>query len=117
MLASHDSLTGALNRGAFEQRLEAEVARTQRTDAPLALVVFDVDHFKSINDRFGHAAGDDALRAIGDAVSGGMRRSDVFGRLGGEEFALLLPETDMAGAAVVADKLRNGLARRAAGAP
>jgi diguanylate cyclase (GGDEF)-like protein len=117
VMASHDSLTGALNRGAFEQRLDAELARAQRSGTALALVVFDVDHFKSINDRFGHAAGDDALREIGDAVSGGMRRSDVFGRLGGEEFALLLPDTDMAGAAVVADKLRHGLARRAAGAP
>ena len=117
LLASHDSLTGALNRGAFEQRLEDELARSQRTGAPLALVVFDVDHFKSINDRFGHAAGDDALRDIGRAVSGAMRRSDVFGRLGGEEFALLLPETDMAGAAVAADKLRRRLADRAAGGP
>ena len=68
-LASHDSLTGALNRGAFEQRLDAELARTQRTDSPLALVVFDVDHFKAINDSFGHAAGDAALRAIGDEVA------------------------------------------------
>ena len=113
MLASHDSLTGALNRGAFEQRLDAELARAQRTGTTLALVVFDVDHFKSINDRFGHAAGDDALREIGGAVCGGMRRSDVFGRLGGEEFALLLPDTEMAGAAVVADKLRRSLAERA----
>jgi diguanylate cyclase (GGDEF)-like protein len=106
-LASHDSLTGALNRGAFEQRLDAELARSQRTGAPLSLVVFDVDHFKAINDSYGHAAGDQALRGIGDAVHGSMRRSDVFGRLGGEEFGLMLPDTDMAGAAVVADKLRH----------
>jgi diguanylate cyclase (GGDEF)-like protein len=116
-LASHDSLTGALNRGAFEQRLDGELARAQRTGTSLALVVFDVDHFKSINDRFGHAAGDDALREIGDAVCSGMRRSDVFGRLGGEEFALLLPDTDMAGAAVVADKLRGSLSQRVVGGP
>jgi diguanylate cyclase (GGDEF)-like protein len=116
-LASHDSLTGALNRGAFEQRLDAELARSRRTGTPLALVVFDVDHFKSINDRFGHAAGDDALRGIGDAVGGGLRRSDVFGRLGGEEFALLLPDTDMGGAAIVADKLRVRLSDRAAAGP
>ena len=69
-LASHDSLTGALNRGAFEQRLDAETARAERTGAPLALVVFDVDHFKAINDSYGHAAGDAALRGIGDAVTG-----------------------------------------------
>jgi two-component system cell cycle response regulator len=112
-LASHDSLTGALNRGAFEQRLDAELARVWRTGTPLSLVVFDVDHFKSINDRYGHAAGDDALRGIGDAVNSGMRRSDVFGRLGGEEFALLLPDTDLAGAATVADKLRLRFAEKA----
>ena len=112
-LASQDSLTGALNRGAFEQRLDAELSRTRRTEAPLALVVFDVDHFKAINDSFGHAAGDAALRAIGHEVAGAMRCSDVFGRLGGEEFGLVLPDTDIAGAAVVADKLRRRLSRAA----
>jgi diguanylate cyclase (GGDEF)-like protein len=108
-LASRDSLTGALNRGAFEQRLDAELARAGRAAAPLALVGFDVDHFKSINDSFGHAAGDQVLRGISDAVSGSLRRSDVFGRLGGEEFGLLLPETEAQGAATVADKLRRML--------
>ena len=101
-LASHDSLTGALNRGAFEQRMDAELARARRAATPLSLVVFDVDHFKRLNDSFGHAAGDAALRAIGELVASGMRRSDVFGRLGGEEFGLLLPDTDIAGAATVA---------------
>ena len=85
-LASHDSLTGALNRGAFEQRLESELARARRSSTALSLVIFDVDHFKRLNDSFGHAAGDAALRGIGDVVAAGMRRSDVFGRLGGEEF-------------------------------
>jgi diguanylate cyclase (GGDEF)-like protein len=114
-LASHDSLTGALNRGAFEQRLEAELARARRTGAPLSLVIFDVDHFKAINDSFGHAAGDAALRGIGDVVASGMRRSDVFGRLGGEEFGLLLPDTDANGAATAADKLRLRLSAPSAG--
>ena len=109
-LASHDSLTGALNRGAFEQRLDAELARASRNRTDLSLVIFDVDHFKRLNDSFGHAAGDAALRAIGDIVATGMRRSDVFGRLGGEEFGLLLPDTGIAGAAAVADKLRLNLA-------
>jgi diguanylate cyclase (GGDEF)-like protein len=108
-LASRDSLTGALNRGAFEQRLDAELARTERLASPLALVVFDVDHFKAINDSFGHAAGDQVLCGISDAVAGSLRRSDVFGRLGGEEFGLLLPDTDAQGAATVADKLRRML--------
>ena len=95
-LASHDSLTGALNRGAFEQRMDAELARARRNSTVLALVVFDVDHFKRLDDSFGHASGDAALRGIGDVVASGMRRSDVFGRLGGEEFGLLLPDTDIA---------------------
>jgi len=114
-LASHDSLTGALNRGAFEQRLDAELARARRSQAPLSLVIFDVDHFKRLNDSFGHAAGDAALRGIGDVVAAGMRRSDVFGRLGGEEFGRLLPDTGIAGAATVADKLRRRLAAPTAG--
>ena len=78
-------------------------------------MIFDVDHFKALNDSFGHAAGDAALRGIGDVVASGMRRSDVFGRLGGEEFGLLLPDTDVEGAATVADKLRLRLAAPAAG--
>ncbi len=114
-LASHDSLTGALNRGAFEQRLDAELARARRSSTDLSLVIFDVDHFKRLNDSYGHAAGDAALRAIGDVVTAAMRRSDVFGRLGGEEFGLLLPDTGIAGAATVADKLRRRLAAPTAG--
>jgi len=115
LLASHDSLTGALTRGAFEQRIDAELARAQHGATPLSLVIFDVDHFKAINDSFGHAAGDAALRGIGDIVAAGMRRSDVFGRLGGEEFGLLLPDTGIVGAAAVADKLRRRFAAPAAG--
>jgi diguanylate cyclase (GGDEF)-like protein len=114
-LASHDSLTGALNRGAFEQRLEEELARARRSTTSLSLVIFDVDHFKRLNDSFGHAAGDAALRSIGDTVASAMRRSDVFGRLGGEEFGLLLPDTGIEGAANVADKLRLRLAAPTAG--
>jgi diguanylate cyclase (GGDEF)-like protein len=108
-LAIHDSLTGALNRGAFEQRLEAELARTERLAAPCALVVLDVDHFKRINDTRGHAAGDSALRSLAVAVGGAKRRSDVFGRVGGEEFALVLPDTGLDGARRFAEKLRAAL--------
>ena len=110
-LASHDSLTGALNRGAFEQRLDAELARARRSQTPLSLVIFDVDHFKRLNDSFGHAAGDAALRGIGDVVAAGNAPLGRFGRLGGEEFGLLLPDTAIAGAATVADKLRRRLGR------
>ena len=108
-LATHDSLTGALNRGAFEQRLEAELARTERVAAPCALVVLDIDHFKRINDTLGHAAGDTALRALADAVRTAKRRSDVFGRIGGEEFAVVLPDTGLGGATTFAEKLRRSL--------
>ena len=113
-LATHDSLTGALNRGAFEQRLESELARSDRIAAPCALVVLDVDHFKRINDSGGHAAGDRALRSLAQAVRRAKRRSDVFGRIGGEEFALVLPDTGIEGAAVFAEKLRTSL-RKAMG--
>ena len=116
-LASHDSLTGALNRGAFEQRLDAELARSRASTRRSRSSSSTSTTSSRINDRFGHAAGDDALRGIGDAVSGGMRRSDIFGRLGGEEFGLVLPDTDMAGAAIVADKLRVRLAARDAAGP
>ena len=95
--------------------MDAELARASRTSSALSLVVFDVDHFKRLNDSFGHAAGDAALRGIGDIVASDMRRSDVFGRLGGEEFGLLLPDTDIAGAAKVADKLRRRLSAPAPG--
>ena len=78
--ASHDSLTGALNRGAFEERVESEVIRARRARAPLAIVVFDLDHFKRINDSFGHAAGDAVLRGVGDLIARSKRRSDAFGR-------------------------------------
>jgi len=108
-LAIHDSLTGALNRGAFEQRLEAELARTDRIASPCALVVLDVDHFKRLNDTQGHAAGDAALRALALAVADAKRRSDIFGRIGGEEFAVVLPDTGLVGATAFAQKLREAL--------
>jgi diguanylate cyclase (GGDEF)-like protein len=108
-LATHDSLTGALNRGAFEQRLEAELSRTARMAAPCALVVLDVDHFKRVNDTHGHAAGDRALRALALAATAAKRRSDILGRIGGEEFAVVLPDTSLAGAGAFAEKLRVSL--------
>jgi len=108
-LATRDSLTGALNRGAFEQRLEAELARTARMAAPCALVVLDVDHFKRVNDTHGHAAGDRALRALALAATAAKRRSDILGRIGGEEFAVVLPDTSLAGAGAFAEKLRVSL--------
>ena len=114
-LASHDSLTGALNRGAFEQRMDAELARARRSSTVLALVVFDVDHFKRLNDSFGHAAGDAALRGIGDVVAS---RHAALGRLRPPRrrgVRPAAPDTDISGAAAVADKLRRSLAVPMAG--
>jgi diguanylate cyclase (GGDEF)-like protein len=108
--AAIDPLTRALNRGAFEDRLESEVARASRAGADCALLVLDVDHFKRINDSHGHAAGDEALRRLAACVDGAMRRSDVFARIGGEEFAVILPDTNAAGAIVLADHLRRCIA-------
>lgn len=89
-LASHDDLTGALNRRSFMQLLEAERARLGRAPQPFSVALLDLDHFKSINDRHGHLAGDAVLKALCGVVGGALRGTDVFARYGGEEFVLLL---------------------------
>ena len=106
VLARTDSLTGILNRGAFEARAKEEVSRSIRFGQPLATVMMDIDHFKDINDRFGHALGDDALRSFVKLVSGQLRTCDVLGRWGGEEFALMLPSTTARAAFEVAERIR-----------
>jgi diguanylate cyclase (GGDEF)-like protein len=105
-LAYTDSLTGVANRARFLTLAEREVARALRYGRPLALLVLDVDHFKRINDSFGHLAGDTALKDLGRALAGSVRASDVVGRLGGEEFAVVLPETGSAAARELAERLR-----------
>jgi diguanylate cyclase (GGDEF)-like protein len=106
-LASTDSLTLLANRRQFFVRLEAEVHRARRLSQPLALVLFDLDYFKSINDAHGHAVGDSVLREVGKLLSGSVREWDLAARLGGEEFALILPATDLEGAREVADRVRR----------
>jgi diguanylate cyclase (GGDEF)-like protein len=106
VLATRDPLTGALNRRAFSDHLDAEVARAGRAGGACAVAVLDVDHFKTINDRFGHAAGDRALERMADLIASRVRRGDAFGRLGGEEFAVLLAGSDAGGAAHFAEDLR-----------
>ncbi|WP_253037908.1 diguanylate cyclase [Cupriavidus neocaledonicus] len=101
-LAETDALTGLANRRVFAARFAAE----QR---PIAVVMLDIDHFKSINDRWGHASGDVVLRAVADALRGGARKDDLPARLGGEEFAVLLPNTGVGDAAAVAEHLRQRL--------
>ena len=106
-LALHDSLTGAVNRRGYMDRL----AQAQQQQALLSLVMIDIDHFKRINDRHGHAAGDGVLREVAARLRRQMRGADLLGRLGGEEFALLLPATDLAGALAQAELARQALRR------
>ena len=104
-----DGLTGLPNRRAIEDTLKRMVAQADRAAGPLGVVLFDLDHFKQVNDLFGHEKGDEVLSAVGVTVTSSLRTSDFAGRYGGEEFILLLPETDAEGAAIVAEKLRVAL--------
>jgi diguanylate cyclase (GGDEF)-like protein/putative nucleotidyltransferase with HDIG domain len=107
----HDSLTGLLNRRALEEQLAAEVERATRSGSPLTVMVGDVDSFRTLNQRLGHDAGDGALRLLARDVQKWKRRIDVAARIGGEEFALLLPDTDERGAFIVAERLRRATHR------
>jgi diguanylate cyclase (GGDEF)-like protein len=100
----HDALTGLLNRRAFDERLEAEMARARRHGGRLVVCLVDLDRFKAVNDAYGHAAGDDVLRAVAGHLEC-VREEDAVFRLGGDEFALLLVEPQGDGAAVVADRI------------
>ncbi len=109
--ALSDPVTGLPNRKAVDERLEQEFSRWQRFQQPLSLLLWDIDHFKQINDRFGHQAGDKALQVISQVLRSGIREIDFVGRYGGEEFVMLLPGTDLAGAMKVAEKLREAVKR------
>jgi len=102
-----DALTGLLNRRGFLEKGGAEIDRSCRSGKPLCVVMADVDHFKRINDRHGHAAGDVALQGLASLLRGTLRSQDLVGRWGGEEFILLLPETDVYGASQVAELIRR----------
>ena len=105
-----DELTGLANRRRFMEVVELELKRAERFQSPLGLLLVDLDDFKLVNDRFGHGTGDEVLRALSDVFRESLRDVDLAARLGGEEFAVLLPETDYPGAAGVAERLRAGLA-------
>ena len=109
-LATIDSLTGIYNRRHFMVSAEAEWSRFHRYHRPLSMLMVDIDHFKSINDRYGHAVGDEAIKFVALACKQDLRGSDMVGRVGGEEFALVLPETDRAQAAIVAERIRERVA-------
>lgn len=102
-----DGLTGCFRRKHALEVIDTELRRTRRSQQPLSLVMFDLDHFKEINDRYGHLAGDAVLAAVGSRMNAVLRGSDVKCRYGGEEFLILLPETPPAGARHVADTLRR----------
>jgi diguanylate cyclase (GGDEF)-like protein len=108
--AERDDLTGLLNRRAFHQQLDALVHEARRSSRPLGLVVIDVDHFKQVNDQHGHQAGDAALVAVADALGDSVRECDVVARVGGEEFALLLPDTEPDAGLAIADRARHRVA-------
>ncbi|MGE0357777.1 MAG: diguanylate cyclase [Burkholderiales bacterium] len=113
MQAHTDSLTGLANRRRFFEMAEAELARARRYDAPLSMLMLDIDHFKEVNDTHGHRAGDRVLQSLARTCLGVLRNVDVVGRVGGEEFAILLPETGLEGARDVAERLREAVERSA----
>ena len=111
-LSRHDGLTGLLNRRAIEEALDAQMQRSRRSGEVFALMMLDIDHFKAINDHYGHAVGDLALKHAALLLHGGLREVDRLGRYGGEEFLLLLPGLPLAQAQPVAERLRENLAAR-----
>src|SRR5208337_1683677 len=105
--ASTDPLTGAMNRIRIEERARFELMRSDRYGNKLSLLMIDLDHFKKVNDTYGHSAGDKVLKGFCDIARGLLRSIDILGRWGGEEFVALLPETSLAGAKIVAERLRS----------
>jgi diguanylate cyclase (GGDEF)-like protein len=105
-LATTDHLTGLANRRRFYQELERQIANARRHKIPLSLLLLDLDEFKQVNDRHGHQRGDDVLRAVGDAIASRLRAGDLPARIGGDEFAVLLPHTTYVEALTLASELR-----------
>jgi len=109
-LATTDALTGLSNYRHFHELLTLEVQRARRMDYPIGLIIMDLDHFKLVNDRHGHPIGDATLRQVAEQLRKRLRRTDVVGRIGGEEFAAILPGDSLAEVAIVAEKLRRAVA-------
>lgn len=108
-LATSDPLTGVMNRRAMVKQIEFELARANRFDTSMAILLIDVDHFKSYNDRMGHVLGDQALKALAQSLKENVRKVDTVARFGGEEFCVILPQTDKEGAEIVAQKICDGV--------
>ncbi len=111
-LAAHDELTGVSSRRALMEAIERDISRAARRNVPLAMLMIDLDHFKQINDRHGHLVGDDVLRDIAARIRGRLRRYDLFGRYGGEEFIAVLEDTGRDAAAAVAEDIRRSVSDR-----
>ena len=109
-LVTTDQLTGAYTRRYVFEQMERKAAAKARHGTPLSVIMLDLDHFKSVNDRYGHPVGDRALQAVARAVTGQLREGDILARIGGEEFLVLLPMTDQAAAMQLAERLRQTLA-------
>lgn len=109
-IAMSDGLTGAMTRRGWVEMAEKEIARSSRYGTEAAIIMFDVDHFKAVNDTYGHPAGDTVLRTLTQRCLAELRKSDSLGRIGGEEFAVLLPNTNQADAAGLAERLRRRFA-------
>ena len=108
-VSSRDVLTGLYNRWYVIEKIDSEINRALRHGSPMSVLMLDLDHFKRINDTWGHAAGDEVLKAIGKLLKDSCRVYDVPGRYGGEEFCIVLPETRMGNTAVVAERIRQRL--------
>ncbi len=107
-----DALTDIHNKRFLMEYLERELARSARFHRPLALVMFDIDHFKTINDQMGHLAGDFTLRELAACVKAGVRKEEEFARYGGDEFVVILPETTREGALTFAERIRSGVEQK-----
>lgn len=105
--ATHDSLTELLNRKAIFSALDRELSRMRRTGEPVSLIMADLDHFKLVNDRYGHRAGDEVLIEAAKRMSSCLRPYDIIGRIGGEEFLVVVPECETPGGVVVAERIRE----------
>lgn len=108
-LSMTDRLTSLLNRATWENLVDAEFERFRRYKQNTSLVMFDIDAFKSVNDRYGHLAGDEVLKQLAKTVKGLLRQSDSLGRYGGEEFGIILPETDVRGARIICERIREAI--------
>ena len=111
LISKTDELTGLPNRRDMNETIANEVGRVQRTHKPFCFIFIDIDHFKNINDTYGHACGDVILRSVAHTIRGLLRKYDIFARYGGEEFLTLLPETDLEGATIVAERFRKQVER------